>query len=168
MLLFPSATSAREIGPQTMHLLLRSGIAPPCFRRRVQIVYGPFKMLFCSLYPVLRMCFVHIIFDSSNLSGIRRSPLMWIYTRKRQRQGRLDCRALMRAAEGSNRFAQRVKYPRPGVAIRQARELQREGLNVYCVMGVEMKRASKGRNDPSRGDLRQCGWHHFWLVCSDR
>jgi hypothetical protein len=38
----------------------------------------PFKILFCSLYPVLRMCFVHIIFDSSNLSGIHRSPSMWI------------------------------------------------------------------------------------------
>jgi hypothetical protein len=37
------------------------------------------------------------------------------------------------------------------VAIRQARELQREGLNVYWVMDVEMKPASKGRNDLSRG-----------------
>ena len=88
---------------------------------------------------------------------------MWIYTRKRQGQGRLDCRALMRTAEGS-----KSEIPKAGVAIRQARELQREGLNVYWVMGVEMKPASKGRNAPSKGDLRQCGWPHFWLVCSDR
>jgi hypothetical protein len=43
----------------------------------------------------------------------------------------------MRAAEGSNRFAQRVKYPGAGVAIRQARVKDR---NVFVTLAPRFKR----------------------------
>jgi hypothetical protein len=98
MLLFRSATSARHWTSDHCIFCYILELRGLCFRRRVQIVYGPFNL---QPVPGLEDVFRPYIFDSSKPSGIRRSPLMWIYTRKRQGQGRLDCRALMRAAEGS-------------------------------------------------------------------
>jgi hypothetical protein len=94
-----------------------------CFGRCVQIVCGLVKLLFCSLYPVLRICFVHIIqivLSQTEFVAQSRCGL----TRNRQPQGRSGLQSSDGASIAVNWASSHVQ-----VAIREQDSYREEAVS---------------------------------------